>query len=116
MNRLSLIGGVVIGASVVYLFDPSQGKRRRRRLAKRVGVVVDTLRPGPGSGRNGAKSDEWEAPMATVNIDIDQGTVTLRGAFPPSDAPPGRTWAHRGLNRARGHAAARRGFGESDQG
>jgi len=54
--------------------------------------------------------------MATVNIDIDQGTVTLRGAFPPSDEQPARAWAHGGLSRVRGHAAARRGFDESDQG
>lgn len=26
--------------------------------------------------------------MATVNIDIDQGTVTLRGVFPPMDEDP----------------------------
>ena len=30
--------------------------------------------------------------MATVNIDIDQGTVTLRGAFPPVDERPARAW------------------------
>ena len=54
--------------------------------------------------------------MATVNIDIDQGTVTLRGAFPPSDVPPSQNWAHRGLIRARGLAATRRGFDGSDQG
>lgn len=54
--------------------------------------------------------------MATVNIDIDQGTVTLRGAFPPSDEQPALAWAHRGLTRARGHAATRRGFDGPDQG
>ena len=48
--------------------------------------------------------------MATVNIDIDQGTVTLRGAFPPSDEQPTRTWAHGGLNRVLGTCGAHRGF------
>ena len=75
------------------------------------------LAPGRAIGaRYGPKSSEWELPMATVNIDIDQGTVTLRGAFPPEEEHPSRAWAHRGLSRVRGHAAARRGFDGSDQG
>ena len=117
MKRLSLIGGAAMGAAFAYLFDPAQGKRRRNRLARQIANTIDALRPGSDIGsRHGPKSSEWELPMATVNIDIDQGTVTLRGAFPPSDEHPGRAWAHRGLSRVRGHAAARRGFDESDQG
>ncbi|HEX2404454.1 MAG TPA: hypothetical protein VHM29_07100 [Acidimicrobiia bacterium] len=117
MKRLSLVAGAAIGATVVYLFDPVQGRRRRKGLARRIGRSVDALRPGRDIGsRSGPKSSEWELPMATVNIDIDQGTVTLRGAFPSSDEHPARMWAHGGLNRVRGHAAARRGFGGSDQG
>jgi len=106
-----------MGAAFAYLFDPAQGKRRRYRLARQVARTIDALRPGRDFGsRQSPKSSEWELPMATVNIDIDQGTVTLRGAFPPSDEHPGRAWAHRGLSRVRGHAAARRGFDGSDQG
>jgi hypothetical protein len=116
MKRLSLLGGAALGASVVYLFDPSQGRKRRGRLARQLGDTVAALRSGPGSrARQQPKSSEWEVPMATVNIDIDQGTVTLRGAFPPSDEQPARAWAH-GLTRARGHAATRRGFDGSNQG
>jgi hypothetical protein len=106
-----------MGAAVVYLFDPAQGKRRRNRLARQVVNSIDALAPGRDIGaRYRPKSSEWELPMATVNIDIDQGTVTLRGAFPPEEEHPSRAWAHRGLSRVRGHAAARRGFDGSDQG
>ncbi|HSK06795.1 MAG TPA: hypothetical protein VK990_04690 [Acidimicrobiia bacterium] len=43
------------------------------------------LRRGPGPA-----IDAWDAPMATVNIDIDQGTVTLSGIFPTvEDGPTG---------------------------
>jgi len=117
VKRLSLIGGAAIGAAVAYLLDPAQGRRRRSRLAGRVANSIHALTPGRDIGpRQSPKSSEWELPMATVNIDIDQGTVTLRGAFPPSDEHPGRAWAHRGLSRVRGHADARRGFDGSDQG
>ena len=117
MKRLSLVAGAAIGAAIVYLFDPTQGRRRRRSVARRIGNSVEYLTPGrePRS-RPDQKSSEWELPMATVNIDIDQGTVTLRGAFPPSDERPARSWAHSGLSRVRGHAAARRGFDGPDQG
>lgn len=89
MNRLNLIGGMAIGASVVYFLDRSQGRRRRRALAHGVRSLADTvsMRSGRLTRKTQAKSRSWEVPMATVNIDIDQGTVTLRGAFPPSDVP-----------------------------
>ncbi len=119
MNRLNLIGGMVIGASVVYFFDRSQGRRRRSRLAHGMRSLSDTVSGSVRSGRlarkTQAKSRSWEVPMATVNIDIDQGTVTLRGAFPPSDAPRTGGRLHRGT-RSRGHAEARPGFDGSAQG
>lgn len=108
MNRLNLIGGVAVGAGIVYFFDGALGKRRRNHLAHRMRVLIG--RPPV------AKSGSWEMPMATVNIDIDQGTVTLRGAFPPSDAPQTGTRSHRGVTRDRGHAEARPGFDGSAQG
>jgi hypothetical protein len=118
VNRLSLIGGVAIGASVVYFFDRKEGRRRRSRLAREVRGLADTL---TGSSRRlaretQAKSRSWEVPMATVNIDIDQGTVTLRGAFPPGDVPHSGGRPHRGIIRSRGHAEARPGFDPSAEG
>ena len=90
-----------MGAAITYLFDPVQGKRRRSRLARQIANTIDTLRPGGDIGsRHGPKSSEWELPMATVNIDIDQGTVTLRGVFPPSEIPEVRATPHRGFTRA----------------
>lgn len=118
MNRLNLLEGVALGASVVYLLDPYQGPARRRRLANRVGTgaksairsdmahrVVAALRSRNRTRwviRRGRRDpgSEWDVPMATVNIDVDQGTVTLRGVFPPADEPPARAWAHRGFTRA----------------
>ncbi|HET9203317.1 MAG TPA: hypothetical protein VFP67_09285 [Acidimicrobiia bacterium] len=111
MNRLNLIGGMAIGASVVYFLDRSQGRRRRRALAHGVRSLADTvsMRSGRLTRKTQAKSRSWEVPMATVNIDIDQGTVTLRGAFPPSDVPRTGGRLHRGA-RSRDHAEAKPGF------
>jgi hypothetical protein len=111
---------VAIGASIVYFFDRNEGRRRRSRLAHEVRGLADALTGSVSSRRlakeTQAKSRSWEVPMATVNIDIDQGTVTLRGAFPPSDAPQTGGRPHRGLIRNRGHAEARPGFDGSAQG
>jgi hypothetical protein len=114
VNRLDLIGGVAIGGAVVYFFDRKEGRRRRSRLAREVRGLTDSMANPVRSRRlareTQAKSRSWEVPMATVNIDIDQGTVTLRGAFPPSDEPHPGGRPHRGLIRSRGHAEGRPGF------
>ena len=62
----------------------------------RTGRVVAILRPRGRVRRlflrRGSRqvTDAWDAPMATVNIDIDQGTVTLSGIFPMvEDGPTG---------------------------
>lgn len=111
MRKLQLIGGMAIGAAMMYFFDRAQGRLRRRRLARTIKGLDGSL----GGSRRGfwrrlEKSASWEVLMATVNIDIDQGTVTLRGAFPPSDAPRAGRRPHRGITRARDHAEARPRF------
>lgn len=85
------------------------------RIGRSVGIALDTPRPNavvasPGRGGRAARvvavlrprrirglflrrgsgpvTDVWDAPMATVNIDIDQGTVTLSGIFPTVDDGP----------------------------
>jgi hypothetical protein len=120
MSRLDLLEGAVIGASLAYLLDPTNGNARRRDLAARAGRttgaaldmavteierrvvartgrtprVIAVLRSGMGlrgwSFRRvpPTSADSWELPMATVDIDIDQGTVTLRGTFPQDDELP----------------------------
>jgi hypothetical protein len=114
VKRLALIGGMAIGAGVVYFFDRAQGSRRRSRLAYGVrglaGTMTGSVRSRRLARETRAKSRSWEVPMATVDIDIDQGTVTLRGAFPPSDVPHSGGRPHRGLTRGRGHAEARPDF------
>ena len=43
MNRLNLIGGMAIGASLVYFFDGAQGKRRRTRLVHELRGLTDSV-------------------------------------------------------------------------
>ncbi|MGH8951463.1 MAG: hypothetical protein ACRDX9_08555 [Acidimicrobiia bacterium] len=131
MNRLNMLEGAAIGASVAYLLDPDHGRARRRRLADRLGAAsgsaMDSLiskvekraiaKRGripralaiPRTRRRARslilhrarrRTNEWDMPMATVNIDIDQGIVTLRGAFPPSEMSEVRATPHRGFTRA----------------
>jgi hypothetical protein len=115
-----MLGGAAIGASIVYFFDGARGRRRRGRLAQRVRGLTNSFGGSMRSRRlvreTREKSRSWEVPMATVNIDIDQGTVTLRGAFPPSDAPETGTRPHRGITRNRGHAEASPRFDGSAEG
>lgn len=131
VNRLNMLEGAAIGASVAYLLDPYQGRARRRRLMVRLGAATGAAMDSLFSGvekraiakggqipralaehrsrrrarrlilhRARRKTNEWDLPMATVNIDIDQGTVTLRGAFPPSEMSEVRATPHRGFTRA----------------
>jgi hypothetical protein len=120
VNRTNLIGGAAIGAAIVYFFDGAQGRRRRSHLAQTVKGLTASIGGSMQSRRlareTREKSRSWEVPMATVNIDIDQGTVTLRGAFPPSDAPRAGRRPHRGITRARDHAEARPRFSGPAQG
>jgi hypothetical protein len=86
-----------IGRAIGIAFDvtgsdrgvsPASGGRAAR-------VVAILRSPGRVRGmflRRGSRpvTDAWDAPMATVNIDIDQGTVTLSGIFPTvEDGPTG---------------------------
>jgi hypothetical protein len=131
MNRLTMLEGAAIGASVAYLLDPDHGRTRRRRLVVRLGAATGAATdalvskiekraiakrgriPRPLAmhrsrsrarrlilHRARRKTNEWDLPMATVNIDIDQGTVTLRGVFPPSEISEVRATPHRGFTRA----------------
>jgi hypothetical protein len=130
MKRIRLLAGAVLGASAAFLLDPDHGGERRRALAARTGKAARTAfdtalsqverramaRTGhhsrtvafirsPGQTlaqmlRRRRPPTGWDIPMATVNIDIDQGTVTLRGTFPPVDADvPIKGWRHRGPGR-----------------
>lgn len=111
MSRLDLLEGAAFGAAAVYLLDPDRGRQRRRALAERAAwaaqagyhaaiaeirrrageevgprrllAVLRSMRRGPGTAVS-----SWDLPMATVDIDIDQGTVTLRGLFQPAEENP----------------------------
>ena len=132
MNRLELLEGIALGATVAYLFDPDHGRMRRHALAARVGratrVAPDATVPNVerraiasmghsprmvailrscnralGRALRRARPtpiNSWDIPMATVNIDIDQGAITLRGTFPPVDEVPVGARPHRGFTRA----------------
>jgi uncharacterized membrane protein len=44
MGTKAFIGGVTVGAGLVYLLDPERGQGRRERLSKRLGPLVDEVR------------------------------------------------------------------------
>lgn len=54
MGTKSFIGGVTVGAGLVYLLDPERGELRRERLADRLGSVVDLARWGLEKGASNA--------------------------------------------------------------
>lgn len=86
-----------VGRAIGIACDATGTKRRVSPAGGgRAARVVAILRPrGRVRGlflRRGSPpvTDAWDAPMATVNIDIDQGTVTLSGIFPTvEDGPTG---------------------------
>jgi hypothetical protein len=92
-----------VGRAIGIALDATGPNIGRARLANggRAARVVAILRPrGRVRGlflRRGSipATDAWDAPMATVNIDIDQGTVTLSGIFPTvEDGPTGAETPH----------------------
>jgi uncharacterized membrane protein len=46
MGKKSFIGGLTVGAGLVYLLDPERGKLRRERLGERLGLLLDEARRG----------------------------------------------------------------------
>ncbi|HSJ84196.1 MAG TPA: YtxH domain-containing protein [Acidimicrobiia bacterium] len=85
-----------MGRATGAAFDAAVTEVERRAVARtgRTPRVIAVLRSGKGlrgwSFRRvpPTAADSWELPMATVDIDIDQGTVTLRGTFPQDDGIP----------------------------
>jgi hypothetical protein len=85
-----------VGRATGAAFDMAVTEIERRVVARtgRTPRVIAILRSGKGlrgwSFRRVPPTslDSWELPMATVDIDIDQGTVTLRGTFPQDDEIP----------------------------
>jgi hypothetical protein len=93
-RRRALAAGV--GRATGAAFDVAVTGVERRAVARtgRTPRVIAVLRSAKGfrgwSFRREppTSADSWELPMATVDIDIDQGTVTLRGTFPAEDEIP----------------------------
>ena len=85
-----------IARAIGIAVDPTGSSQDRTSPANggRAARVVAILRsPGRVRGlflRRGSRAvtDAWDTPMATVNIDIDQGTVTLSGIFPTVEDGP----------------------------
>jgi len=85
-----------VGRAIGSALEAAVSEVERRAIARtgRSPRVVAVLRSGKGiSGwvlRRGQPplSDSWDLPMATVDIDVDQGIVTLRGSFPPLEEIP----------------------------
>ena len=92
-----------IGRAIGTTFDATGSNKERSTRASggRAARVVAILRSGGRVRqlflRRGSRpvTDAWDVPMATVNIDIDQGTVTLSGIFPTvDDGPTGAETPH----------------------
>jgi uncharacterized membrane protein len=49
MGTKSFIGGVTVGAGMVYLLDPERGKLRRDRLRETIEILLDEVRGEAGS-------------------------------------------------------------------
>jgi hypothetical protein len=84
-----------VGRATGAAFDMAITEVERRVVARtgRTPWVIAVLRSGKSLRgwsfrRPPTSADSWELPMATVDIDIDQGTVTLRGTFPQDDEIP----------------------------
>jgi hypothetical protein len=85
-----------IGRGVGSTLEAAVSEVERRAIARtgRAPRVIAVLRSGTGiSGwvlrrRQTTLPDPWDFPMATVDIDIDQGIVTLHGSFPPVEEIP----------------------------
>lgn len=85
-----------VGRAIRSTLEAAVSEVERRAIARtgRAPRVVAVLRSGRGiSGwvlrrDQPALSDSWDVPMATVDIDVDQGIVTLRGSFPPLEEIP----------------------------
>jgi hypothetical protein len=89
---------VRIARAIGITFDATRSNMEQNSQASggRAGRVVAVLRSRARVPalilRRGSRTstDTWATPMATVNIDIDQGTVTLSGTFPTVEDAPTR--------------------------
>jgi gas vesicle protein len=52
-NTLALLGGATLGAGLMYLFDPDQGNRRRREVARAAGQAACSTREAVGATLHG---------------------------------------------------------------
>lgn len=84
-----------VGRAIGSTLGAALSEVERRAIARtgRAPRVIAVLRSGKVSGwllrrAQPTLPDSWDFPMATVDIDIDQGIVTLRGSFPPIDEIP----------------------------
>jgi uncharacterized membrane protein len=86
----TFIGGITVGAGLVYLFDPEKGRLRRERLARRLAPLIEEARrtleagtadsPGAGLLRYGARIGDIQG--------LGAATLNLPGAgYLPSGAP-----------------------------
>jgi hypothetical protein len=89
--RLDMLKGAAIGAAIVYLFDPHHGRARRAAVASGVAGIARSLLGRPG------RPLKWEAPMMTIQIDVDDRQAWDREQAPDLRQAHGpRMWPHKG--------------------
>jgi uncharacterized membrane protein len=80
MGKKSFIGGLAVGAGVVYLLDPERGKVRRERLGERLGLLMEEARRGLESGTSGAPQVQTHHYGSRIGDIEGLGSATL-GSF-----------------------------------
>jgi hypothetical protein len=81
--KLDMLKGAAIGAAIAYLFDPHNGRARRAAVASAVAGVTRSLLGRPG------RPLRWEAPMMTIQIDVDDRQAWDREQDPDRRHPHG---------------------------
>jgi uncharacterized membrane protein len=114
MGKTTFIGGLTVGAGLVYLLDPEKGKLRREQLAERLGTLIDEARqrietsgserPVMGSHRFGARIGDIEG-LGSATLRSFGGGTEPAGVSGTALRVAGAVLAFYGLTR-RGRMAA----------
>jgi uncharacterized membrane protein len=90
MTTKVFLGGMTVGAGLVYLLDPERGEIRRERLGKRLGPLVEEFRHRFESGSASPVRVRTQSYGSRVGDLEGLGAATLRSSEGEADAGPGK--------------------------
>lgn len=90
MGKSSFIGGMTVGAGLVYLLDPERGKSRRERLGERLGLLLEEMGWGLDPNRPGLPQIRRHLYGSRAGDIEGLGSVTLPGQ-PGGQSDPSAT-------------------------